>query len=77
LKNSNDIITNDYREVEYWYPMQTLDLLEKKDYYVEQLKEKQIFVLWRFGEWKYYNLWDIIHSANILFKSLENEYFVF
>ena len=77
LKNSNDIITNDYREVEYWYPMQTLDLLEKKDYYIEQLKEKQIFVLWRFGEWKYYNLWDIIHSANILFKFLENEYFVF
>jgi len=76
IKNLNDVIARDYKEVEYGYPTQILDLLEKKDFYINQLKEMQIFVLWRFWAWEYCNLWDVINNANILFKYLENENFI-
>lgn len=76
IKNLNDVIARDYKEVEYGYPIQILDLLEKKDFYINQLKEMQIFVLWRFWAWEYCNLWDVINNANILFKYLENENFI-
>ena len=77
LKNMSDIIAKDYKELKYWYPIQTLDLLVKKDLYINMLRENQIFVLWRFWSWEYYNLGDIIHNTNILFKFLENEDFIF
>lgn len=77
LKNLDDIIVKDYKEVEYWYPIQTLDLLEKKDFYINKLRENQIFPLWRFWSWEYYNLGDVINNTNTLFKFLENENFIF
>ena len=77
LKDSENIIAKNYNEVKYWYPIQTLDVVSKKDYYINQLREMKIFPLWRFWSWEYCNLWDIIYKANVLFNTLENENFIF
>jgi hypothetical protein len=45
IKNLENIIAKDYNEVEYGYPIQTLDVVSKKDYYINQLREMKIFPL--------------------------------
>jgi len=73
ISSRKDIIEIQYREVKYWYPIQTKKLMQNKASIKKKLENYNIYPLWRFWNWEYINFDKVILNAIQLFNEKENE----
>ena len=73
ISSRDDFFEVAYKDIKYWYPIQTNEMLKIKEKITKKLNKYNVVLIWRFWNWDYINFDKLIEKTITTFNLNENE----